>query len=164
MNEQKQKFSHFLTLCDDYATARLAFSTAERAAESIREAVAERIKAEQAQTAGRVAELERLVQDGSRPASARRVWELEFDQLKARTFSATLDEAAAFDNEVAAAQEAVDDMYRLQGEIREAISAVNGAITELRAQTLGDPVTGLWENRLDGVRKGFAPLCREVGA
>ena len=51
-------------------------------------------------------------------------------------------------------------MRRLQGKIREAISAVNGAITELRAQTLGDPVTGLWENRLDGVRKGFAPLCR----
>lgn len=164
MNEQKQKFSHFLALCDDYATARLAFSTAERAAESIRDAVAERIKAEQAQTAGRMAELERMVQDGRRPASARRVWEQELSKLQGRTFSTTPDEAAAFDNEVAAAKEAVDDMYRLQGEIREAISAVNGAIAELRAQTLGDPVTGLWENRLDGVRKGFAPLCREAGA
>lgn len=162
MNEQKQKFSHFLTLCDDYGTAKLAFSTAERAAESIRDAVAERIKAEQAQTAGRMAELERMVQDGSRPASAHRVWEQELSGLQGRTFSATPDEAAAFDSEMSAAQEAVDDMYRLRGEIREAISAANGAITELRAQTLGDPITGLWENRLDGVRKGFAPLCRGV--
>lgn len=164
MNEQKQKFSHFLTLCDDYATARLAFTTAERAAEAIQGAVAERIRAAKAQTAERVAELERMVQDGSRPASACRVWRQELDRLRGRTFSATPDEAAAFDTEMAAAQEAVEDMRRLQGEIREAISAVNGAITELRAQTLGDPVTGLWENRLDGVRKGFAPLCREAGA
>lgn len=101
MNEQKQKFSHFLTLCDDYATAQLAFLTAER---------------------------------------------------------------AAFGGELSAAQEAIGDMNRLQGEIREAISAVNAAITELRAKTLGDPLTGLWENRLDGARKGFAPLCQEVGA
>lgn len=164
MNEQKKQFGHFLTLCDDYATARLAFTTAERAAESIRDAVAERIKAKQKQTAERVAELERMVQDGSRPVSARRVWEQELDRLRGQTFSATHDEAAVFDTEMAAAQEAVEDMNRLQGEIREAISAVNGAITELRAQTLGDPVTGLWENRLDGVRKGFAPLCREVSA
>lgn len=164
MNEQKQKFSHFLTLCDDYETAKLAFSTAERAAESIRDAVAERIKAEQAQTAGRMAELERMVQDGSRPASARRVWEQELSGLRGRTFSATPDETAAFDSEMSAAQEAVDDMFRLQGKIRAAISDINEAIKELRAQTLGDPVTGLWENRLDGVRKGFAPLCREAGA
>lgn len=163
MNEQKQKFSHFLTLCDDYAAARLAFSTSERAAEAIRAAVAERIEANRTQTAERVAELERMVQDGSRPASARRVWEQELSKLQGRTFSATPDEAAAFDSEMSAAQEAVEDMNRLQREIRETISAVNGAITELRAQTLGDPVTGLWENRLDGVRKGFAPLCREVG-
>lgn len=164
MNEQKQKFSHFLTLCDDYETAKFAFSTAEREAESIRDAVAERIKAEQAQTAGRMAELERMVQDGSRPASARRVWEQELGRLKGRTFSATPGEAAAFDTEMSAAQEAVDDMYRLQGEIRAAISDINEAIKELRAQNLGDPATGLWENRLDGVRKGFAPLCRKVSA
>lgn len=164
MNEQKQKFSHFLTLCDDYATARLAFSTAERAAESIRDAVAERIKAEQKQTAARVAELESMIQDKSRPESARRVWEQELSRLQGRTFSATHDEAAAFDTEMSAAQESVDDMCRLQGEIRAAISDINEAIKELRAQTLGDPVTGLWENRLDGVRKGFAPLCMEVGA
>lgn len=164
MNEQKKQFGHFLTLCDDYATARLAFTTAERAAESIRDAVAERIKAEQKQTAARIAELKSMIQDKSRPESARRVWEQELGRLKGRTFSATPDEAAAFDSEMSAAQEAVEDMNRLQGEIREAISAVNGAITELRAQTVGDPVTGLWENRLDGVRKGFAPLCREVSA
>lgn len=157
MNEQKQKFNDFLTLCDDYATARLSFTTAERAAESIRDAVAE-----QEQIAERVAELECMVQDGSRPASALRIWRQELDRLRGRTFSATPDEAAAFDTEMAAAQEAGEDMRRLQGKIREAISAVNGAITELRAQTLGDPVTGLWENRLDGVRKGFAPLCRGV--
>lgn len=164
MNEQKQKFSHFLTLCDDYATAQLAFTTAERAAEAVRAAVAERIQAEKEQTTERLAELERMVKDGSRPASARRIWEQELSRLQGRTFGATPDEAAAFDTEMAAAQEAVEDMRRLQGEIREAISAVNGAITELRAQTLGDPVTGLRENRLDGVRKGFAPLCREVSA
>lgn len=164
MNEQKQKFSHFLTLCDDYATARLAFSTAERAAASIRDAVAERIKAEQKQTAERVTELERMVKDGSRPASARRVWEQELDRLSCRTFSATPDEVAAFDAELSAAQGAIADMCRLQGEIRTAISDINEAIKELRAQTLGDPVTGLWENRLDGVRKSFVPLCREAGA
>lgn len=164
MNEQKQKFSHFLALCDDYATARLAFSTAERAAEAIRAAVAERIKAEQKQTAERVAELDCMVQDEGRPASARRVWDQELSKLQGRTFSATPNEAAAFDTEMAAAKEAVGDMYRLQGEIRTAISDINEAIKELRAQTLGDPVTGLWENRLDGVRKGFAPLCREAGA
>lgn len=164
MNEQKQKFSLFLTLCDDYATAQLAFTTAERAAEAIRAAVAERIKAEKKQTTERLAELERMVKDGSRPESARRIWEQEFDRLLGRTFSATPEETAAFDSEMTAAQEAVEDMNRLQGEIREAVSAVNGAITELRAQTLGDPVTGLWENRLEGVRKAFAPLCREVGA
>lgn len=164
MNEQKQKFSHFLTLCDDYAAAKLAFSSAERAAASIRAAVAERIEADRTQTAERVAELEGMTADTSRPASARRVREQELDRLRARTFGATPDEAAAFDSEMAAAQEAVEDMNRLQAEIREAISAVNGAITELRSRTLGDPVTGLWENRLDGVRKGFAVLCREVGA
>ena len=159
MNEQKQKFSLFLTLCDDYATAQLAFTTAERAAEAIRAAVAERIEADRTQTAERVTELERMMKDGSRPASARRIWEQELSRLQGQTFGATPDEAA-FDSEMAAAQEAMEDMNRLQGEIREAISAVNGAITELRSQTLGDPVTGLWENRLDGVRKGFAALCR----
>lgn len=163
MDKQKQKFSHFLTLCDDYATARLAFLTAERAAESIRDAVAERIKAEQKQAAERGAELEHMVKDGNRPASARRVWEQELDRLSCRTFSATPDEVAEFDAEMSAAREAVDDMCRLQGEIRTAISDINEAIKELRAQTLGDPVTGLWENHLDGVRKGFSPLCREVG-
>lgn len=164
MNEQKQIFSHFLTLCDDYATARLAFLTAERAAEFIRDAVAERIKAEQKQTAARIAELKSMIQDKSRPESARRVWEQELGRLKGRTFSATPDEAAAFDSEMSAAQEAVDDMYRLQGEIRTAISDINEAIKELRAQSLGDPSTGLWGNRLDGVRKGFSALCREVSA
>lgn len=164
MNEQEQKFSHFLTLCDDYATARLAFSTAERAAEAIRAAVAERIKAEQEKTAERVAELEGMVQDGSRPVSARRVWEQELDRLRGRTFSATPDESAAFDSEMEKAKDATNDMCRLQGEIRAAISDINEAIKELRAQTLGDPVTGLWENRLDSVRKGFAPLCREARA
>lgn len=160
MNEQKQKFSHFLSLCDDYAAAQLAFTTAERAAEAIRAAVAERIEAEKTQSTERLAELERMVKDGSRPASARRIWEQELDRLRGRTFNATPEETAAFNSEMVAAQEAVEDMNRLQGEIREAISAVNGAITELRSKTLGDPVTGLWENRLDGVRKDFAALCR----
>ena len=159
-NEQKEKFANFLAFCDDYQAARLAFTTAERAAEAIRAAVAERIEADRTQTAERVTELERMVKDGSRPASARRVWEQELSKLQGRTFSATPDEVAAFDTEMLEAQEAVDDMYRLHGEIREAISAVNGAITELRSQTLGDPATGLWENRLEGVRKAFAPLCR----
>lgn len=160
MNEQKQKFSHFLSLCDDYATAKLAFSSAERAAASIRDAVAERIEADRTQTAERVAELEGMTADTSRPASARRVWEQELDRLKARTFGATPDEAEAFNAELSAAQEAADDMYRLQGEIRAAIGDISEAIRELRSKTLGDSATGLWENRLDGVRKGFAPLCR----
>lgn len=151
-----------MTLCDDYQTAKLAFSSAQRAAEDITAAVAERIQADRAQTAERVAELERLVRDGSRPASARRVWEMELAQLQGRTFSATQDEVAAFEAEITMAEEAVQDFHRLQREIREAIQTINEAITELRKQTLGDPATGLWGNRLEGVQKQFKPLCQEV--
>lgn len=164
MKKQREAFNHLLQLGEDYQAAKLALSSAQRAAEAIRAAVAERIEADRAQTAERVAELERMVQDGSRPASARRVWEQELSRLQGRMFNATPDEVAAFDTEMSAAREAVEDLNRLQREIREAIQTVNGAIAELRAQTLGDPSTGLWGNRLDSLRKGFAPLCREVGA
>ncbi len=163
MKAQREVFDRLLQLGDDYEAAKLALSSTQRAAEALREAVAERFQADKAQTAERVAELESLIADGRRPASACRVWELELTQLKNRTFGATTDEVAAFNGELAAAQEAIGDLNRLQREIREAIHAVNGAITELRAQTLGDPSTGLWENRLDGVRKSFALLCQEAG-
>ena len=159
----RQEMEKFLQLCEDYAATKAAFTAAEQGAKAISEAVAERIQADRAQTAERVAELERLVQDGSRPASARRIWQAELDQLKTRTFCATPDEWKAFDAEMLAAQEAVADFARLQREIREAISSVEAEIKKMRAQTLGDPATGLWENRLEGVRKSFKPLCREVG-
>lgn len=160
MNEQKAKFIHFLTLCDDYTAAKLAFSAAQRATEAVRGAVVERIEADRAQTAEQVSELETMIADTSRPASARRVWQQELDRLKGRTFGATPDEVAAFNAELAAAQEAVEDMRRIQGEIRVAISDINEAVKELRADTLGDPLGGLREGHIDSVRKSFAPLCR----
>lgn len=163
MKEQREAFNHLLQLGEDYEAAKLALSSARRAAEAVQGAIAERIRADKEQTDERVAELSGLIADGSRPASARRVWELELSQLKARTFGATPDEVAAFDAEMSAAQEAAGDLNRLQREIREAIQTVNGAITELRAQTLGDPCTGLWGNWLESDRKAFAALCREVG-
>lgn len=159
----RQKMEKFLNLCEDYQTTKSAFTSAEQGAKVIVDAVAERIQADRAQTAERVAELERLIGDGSRPASARKVWELELAQLKARTFSATPDERKAFDAEMLAAQEAVADFGRLQREIREAISGVETEIKKMRAQTLGDPATGLRGNWLEGDRKSFAALCREVG-
>lgn len=70
MKEQREKFDHFLQLCEDYQTAKAAFTAAEQGAKAITDAVAERIEADRKQTAERVAELGRLVQDGSRPASA----------------------------------------------------------------------------------------------
>ena len=160
MNEQKAEFAHFLTLCDDYETAKLAYSSAEQAAESIRAAVGERIEDDKKRTAGRVSELGTMIADTSRPASARRVWEQELSRLQGRTFSATPEETAAFDAELSAAWEAVEDMRRLQGEIRAAIGGISEAIRELKGKTLGNPATGLWKNRLDGVRKNFEPLCR----
>ena len=160
MNEQKQKFSHFLTLCDDYMAAKLAFSTAQRAAEAIQAAVTERIKADRTQTAERVDELKRMTADSSRPASARRIWQQELSRLQGRTFSATADECAAFDAELSAAQEAVEDMRRIQGEIRAAIGDINEAIKALRADTLGDPLGGLREGHIDSARKGFEQFCR----
>lgn len=117
MKEQREAFNHLLQLGEDYQAAKLALSSARRSAEAIQGAVTERIRADKAQTAERVAGLERLVRDGSRPASARRVWELELSQLKARTFGATPDEVAAFDAEMAAAGEAVGDLNRLQREM-----------------------------------------------
>lgn len=144
-------------------TAKAAFTAAEQGAKAIADAVAERIQADRTKTTEREVELEHLVMDGSRPASDRRVWASELDRLKARTFSATPDEVSAFDAELSAAQEAVGDLNRLQGEIRTAIQTVNGAITELRAQTLGDPHSGLWPSWLESDRKAFATLCREVG-
>lgn len=159
----RQEMEKFLNLCEDYQTTKSAFTSAEQGAKVIVDTVAERIQADRVQTAERVAELERLVRDRSRPVSARRVWELELTQLQARTFCATPDEREAFYAEMLAAQEAVADLGRLQREIRAAISSVEAEIKALRAQTLGDPATGLWENRLEGVRKSFKPLCREVG-
>lgn len=164
MKEQREAFTHLLQLGEDYQTAKLALSSARRAAEAVQGAIAERIRADKAQTDERVDELSGLIADGSRPASARRVWELELSKLKARTFGATQDELKAFDAEMTAAQEAVDDLKRLQREIRKAIQTVNRAITELRAQTLGDSCTGLWGAWLEDDRKAFAALCREVGA
>lgn len=164
MNEQKEKFAHFLTLCDDYVTAKLAFSAAQRGAEAIRAAVAERIEDDKKRTAERVSELETMIADTNRPASARRVWEQELSRLQGRTFSATPDEVAAFNTEIAAAQEAVEDMRRIQGEIRAAIGDVSAAISELRGQTLGDPLGGLREVHIDSARKDFEQLFREVGA
>lgn len=164
MKEQREKFDRFLQLCEDYQTAKAAFTAAEQGAKAIADAVAERIGADKKQTAERVAELEGLMMDGSRPASARRVWASELDRLKARTFCATPDDVAAFNGEMEAAVEAVSDINRLQREIRAAISSVEAEIKALRAQTLGDPATGLWENRLDGVRKSFKLICREMGA
>lgn len=160
----RQKMEKFLNLCEDYQTTKSALTAAEQGARAIMDAVATRIETDEKQTAERVAELEHMVEDESRPASARKVWELELSQLQARTFGATPDEVAAFNGEMQVARAAVADLGRLQREIREAISGVETEIKKLRAQTLGDPVTGLWENRLDGVRKGFAPLCREVSA
>lgn len=164
MKEQREAFDRLLQLGEDYQAAKLALSSAQRAAEAIRAVVAERIEADRAQTGERVAELEHMVEDESRPTSARRVWEMELDQLKARTFGATTGEIGAFDAEMSAAQEAVEDLNRLQREIREAIQTVNGAITELRAKTVGDSCSGLWSSWLESDRKAFAPLCREVGA
>lgn len=162
MKAQKEAFNRLLQLGEDYEAAKLALSSARRAAEAVQGAVAERIKADKAQTGERVAELSGLISDGSRPVSVRRVWELELAQLKARTFGANPDEVAAFDAEMSAAHETVGDLNRLQREIREAVQTVNGAIAELMAQTLGDPCTGLWGNWLESDRKAFAALCREV--
>lgn len=162
MRTEKEKFEHFLTICDDYTTTKRAFNVAHQAAKDIAAAVSERIEAERTRSAERLEELGRMINDTSRPASARRIWQAEFDQLQTRTFCATPDEAAAFDAEMSAAQEAVTDLGRLQREIREAIQTVNGAITELREQTLGDPCTGLWSSWIESDRKTFAVLCREV--
>lgn len=163
MREQREAFNRLLQLGEDYEAAKLALSSARRAAEAVQGAIAERIRADKVQADERAAELERLVRDGSRPVSARRVWELELSQLKARTFGATPDERKAFDAEMTAAQDAADDLRRLQREIREAIQTVNEVVTELRAQTLGDPCSGLWSSWLESDRKAFAALCREVG-
>lgn len=144
MKEQREAFNRLLQLGEGYEAAKLALSFARRAAEAVQGAIVERIRADKEQTAERVTELSGLIADGSRPASTRRVWELELAQLKARTFGATTDERKAFDAEMTAAQDAADDLSRLQREIRETIQTANGAITELRAQTLGDPCSGLW--------------------
>lgn len=159
----RQEMEKFLNLCEDYQTTKSAFTAAEQGAKVIVDTVAERIQADRAQTVARMAELEHLIKDGSRPASARRVWELELSQLQARTFGATPDEVAAFDAEMSAAGEAVADLGRLQREIREAISGVETEIKKLRAQTLEDPFSGLRGNWLEGDRKAFAALCQGVG-
>lgn len=163
MNEQKEKFNRFLTLCEDYHTAKLAFSAALEAAKGIRDAAAERIRTERKQTADRLAELGTMTADSSRPESARRLWRQELDRLRGRTFSATPEEKAAFDSEITAAAAAVSDLHQLQGRIRDTISDVNQAITTLRAATLGDQSSISWENCIDGEKKGFEIVCREVG-
>lgn len=160
MSTEREKFEHFLTLCDDYETTKQAFKTAEQGAKDISAAVAERIEGEKEQVADRLAELKKMVADTSRPASARRVWQQELSRLQARTFAATEEEE--FDSEIAAAEEAKGDLLRLQREIRDVSDSVKEAIAALRSKTYGDQQPGLMGNWLEGTRKEFDRLCREV--
>lgn len=139
MGTEREKFEHFLAFCDDYTATKAAFAAAEREAE-----------------------LERLVMDGRRPASARKVWELELSQLQARTFAAAEEEEKEFDSEMAAAEETKDDLCRLQREIRDASDAVKEAVAALRSKTYGDQQPGLMGNWLEGIQKRFGSLCQEV--
>ena len=151
-------FEEFTSLCMDFSVCRTAFLDAHERAKAVVVAVKDRLEAERAQAAKRIAALEKQQGDPARSETVRRMAALELAQLQARTYAVTKDEQAAFAEAVNDAETAVRDMRRLQREIRQAFDDLNAELMRLRAETLGNQSVELYGRWTEGVRRDFSRL------
>lgn len=150
-------------LYKDYNTAKTAFSICHKNTGDILEAVTSRIEADRAQVRERAVTLKAQISDGTRAATVRRMAELELAQIQERTFSATADETKLFENELSAAETAIDDMGTIRREIRTAVDAANAELTKIRTATVGDQDSGLQQRWIDSERASFSARCIKEG-
>ena len=144
-------FEEFTSLCMDFSVCRTAFLDAHERAKAVMVAVKDRLEAERAQAAERIAALEQQQGDPARSETVRRMAALELDRLKSLPVpSVTAEERAVFLEEYNGAVTALRDLGELRAKIREAIDAVNAEVKRLRGETLGQDMDlcGRWIERI----------------
>ena len=151
-------FERLSQLRNDYVAAWNAVNAARQTAKDITAAARERLEAEKAQTAARIAELEEVASDLERTATVRRMAEADLLELRERTFSPNTAETAAFMNELATAQQAYEDLRQLKDEVKSALAAAEKELAEIRGAVLGDQNLVLIPRWLDGERAAFEKL------
>lgn len=151
-------FEQLAQLRNDYVAARIVVNVARQTAKDITDAARERLDAEKAQTAERIAELEELQFDTGRTATVRRMAADDLLNLRERTFSPNAAETVAFMNELATAQQAYEDLRQLKDKVKDAIVSAEKELTEIRNIVLGDQSLVLIPRWLDGERVAFEKL------
>ena len=151
-------FGRILDIADDYRLAKVAFDASKRDMEAITQAAKARIAAEKARDAERLEELERCVEDASRPETVRRIAVGEAALLRSREYSPTDTEAEEFGRAASEAMEAIADLTKLRIDMRAAIEAAKTAIEQMRSETMGDPHSELRQRWVDGCKTEFEQL------
>lgn len=151
----------FLTVEDlavDYQRLWTAIRAADKSMEAITAAASDRIKADRQSADERADILTRQSVDPARPEIVRRLALQELEQLQARPYCASEDEATAFAAEMQNALEALDGARETGSKLSAALKAAAAELDKIRAECNGFGDLGLVQNWLDGDQRRFDAL------
>lgn len=151
-------FSAVEDLATDYQRLWTAIRAADKAMEAITAAASDRIKADRQTASERADILTRQSVDPARPEIVRRLALQEFEQLQARTYCASEDEAAAFSAEMRNALDALDGARATGSKLSAALKAAAAEVDKIRAECNGFGDLGLVQSWLDGDQRRFDAL------
>lgn len=151
-------FSVVEDLAVDYQRLWTAIRAADKSIEAITTAASDRIKADRQAADERADILIRQSTDPVRPEIVRRLALQELEQLQARTYGASEDEAAAFAAEMRNALDALDGARETGSKLSAALKTAAAEVDKIRAECNGFGDLGLVQNRPDGDQRRFDAL------
>lgn len=159
MDSLTKSFAVYERLNGDFRAAWSSVRYQQKAVGELDRAIRDRIKRKQSANGERAAELLTLIEDQSRPAAARRAYQMELDEL-ATPVTATAAELAALRAELDEFSASVSEASKLRGAVSDALRELKATLEATKPTAAEDPqlarqwVTGAEEGYNDLAKKG----------
>lgn len=159
MDDLARAYGVYARLSADFRATWSTVIYQNKAVRELDRAIRDRIKRKQSANGERAAELQALIEDQSRPAAARRAYQMEFDEL-ATPVTATAAELAALRAELDEFSTSVSEASKLRGAVSDALRELKATLEATKPTAAEDPqlarqwVTGAEEGYNDLAKKG----------
>ena len=157
MDNLTRSFAVYQRLHGDYTAVWSSLVHEDTAVAELDRAIRDRIKRKQSANGERAAELQALIEDQSRPAAARRAYQMEFDEL-ATPVTATAAELAALRAELDEFSTSVSEASKLRGAVSDALRELKATLEATKPTAAEDPQ--LARQWVTGAEEGYNDLAK----
>lgn len=155
MSEFTKCASRIDMLAEDYTATCAALRAADKELKEISESIEERIGNEEKRQQERISTLKKTIADESHTATARRMAQLELEQLEAQVITITPRERQAYQDTLSEMKDARADLVKNKGQLLEAHEKMRRLTESLRPAKLCSTDTDLFQIWIDSAEKEF---------